>query len=356
MKTLKEPVSLKDIAEKIGVSSMTVSRVVNGTGAVKKDTRIKILNAIKQMGYRKDVFASINAQKRKGIKKKKRVTINFPIAYFHEKEFFNFFSSINIKLISELQAMKIDYSIIHADGEKEISDIDAIIDSDIVVHCGKLAQNSYKAIKELNPEARHISICFHMDDMSSIHPDDSNGGKLAAEYFHDRGHENIMCLTIKGDASNHERCASFISNMRSLNVNAKIDELSHSCKDRSREIPEIRNLLDEYFRQNRPSGIFTPNGYNTMIVYKYLMDRGFKIPGEIGLLGYDDLDFYDFIENPLSRIMFSRDAVAKTTTTIIEAILEKRIETQTISLIPVKLIDKKSVIHIDNMNIKRGEM
>lgn len=348
MKVSESPVSLKDIAERTGISSMTVSRVVNGSGSVKKDTRLKILNAIKEMGYRKDVFASINSQKRSGIKKKKHVTINFPVVYFSEKEFFNFFSSINMKIISELQAMKLDYSLVHIDGNKDISDIDTILKSDIIIHCGMRARDSYKAIKDLNPHARHLCICFYLDDVSCVHPDDMAGGKLAAKYFTDLNHENVMCFTTADDASLNERGISFLSNMHMFNPHAKVDILKYSCNKRAGMI----NILDRYFEKNRPTGIFVANGYDTMVVYKYLKDKGFKIPEDIGILGYDELEFYDFIESPLSRVVFSTEEIARAAVTQVRDILEDRLQTGIKSLIPVKLVDKKSVVDISDMNPK----
>ena len=44
-------VTQKDVAKKAGVSFITVSRVVNNEGNVKEETRIKVENAIKELGY-----------------------------------------------------------------------------------------------------------------------------------------------------------------------------------------------------------------------------------------------------------------------------------------------------------------
>lgn len=352
MVSIKEQVSLKDIAKKIGVSAMTVSRVVNGTGVVKKETRDKILDAIKQMGYRKDIFASINAGKRKGIAKKKHVAINFPTAYFSEKEFFNFFSSITMKIISELQTMKIGYSIVHIDEEKELSDIDTILNSDAIIHCGLHSKGSYQIIKEYNPRAHHIGICFHDKNISCVLPDDAKGGELAATYFHNMGHEDVMCFSIKDDPSHWERTNSFSSKMQKLNSHANVDVLSYSYNEITHKITDKRNLLDKYFKNHNPSAIFVPNGYDTMIICKYLLDKGMKIPEDIGLLGYDELEFYDFLETPLSRIVFAPEVVGKTTVALLVNILEGRLQPGIKSLISVRLVDKGSVTHADKTTIK----
>src|SRR5262245_18374060 len=53
----KKNATLSDIATTIGVAPMTVSRVVNGTGYVSKQTREKVMSAIKKMSYRRNGLA-----------------------------------------------------------------------------------------------------------------------------------------------------------------------------------------------------------------------------------------------------------------------------------------------------------
>src|SRR5205807_4132485 len=55
--TRKKKATLNDIASTIGVAPMTVSRVVNGTGYVSKETREKVLSAVREMSYRRNGVA-----------------------------------------------------------------------------------------------------------------------------------------------------------------------------------------------------------------------------------------------------------------------------------------------------------
>ncbi|HEX7714936.1 MAG TPA: LacI family DNA-binding transcriptional regulator, partial [Bacillota bacterium] len=43
--------TIYDIAAKLGVSTATVSRAINGTGRVSEETRLKVKAAIEEMGY-----------------------------------------------------------------------------------------------------------------------------------------------------------------------------------------------------------------------------------------------------------------------------------------------------------------
>src|SRR5690625_4509135 len=50
-------VTLSDVAKKVGVSAKTVSNVVNGTGWVSDAVRVRVLEAIEELGYRPNIAA-----------------------------------------------------------------------------------------------------------------------------------------------------------------------------------------------------------------------------------------------------------------------------------------------------------
>ena len=55
--TRKRKATLSDIAEAVGVATMTVSRVVSGDGYVSEETRQKVLKAVKDLNYRRNGLA-----------------------------------------------------------------------------------------------------------------------------------------------------------------------------------------------------------------------------------------------------------------------------------------------------------
>src|SRR5882672_2633396 len=56
--------TLRDVARLAGVSTMTVSRVVNNPGDVKSDTRARVESAIAQLGFVPNAVGRLLAQKR----------------------------------------------------------------------------------------------------------------------------------------------------------------------------------------------------------------------------------------------------------------------------------------------------
>lgn len=60
--------SIKDVAREAGVSIATVSRVLNDIDVVNEDTKKKVLDAIKKLGYRPNIVArSLKTQRTKTV-------------------------------------------------------------------------------------------------------------------------------------------------------------------------------------------------------------------------------------------------------------------------------------------------
>ncbi len=58
MDNMKKPIRIKDIAEKAGVSTGTVDRVIHKRGNVSKKAELKVLKVMEELGYKRNVIAS----------------------------------------------------------------------------------------------------------------------------------------------------------------------------------------------------------------------------------------------------------------------------------------------------------
>lgn len=71
-KDVRRPYTVKDVAQLAGVSTATVSRVVNGISKVSSDTKSKVLRAASILGYSPNAHASELARTKVGITRKRR--------------------------------------------------------------------------------------------------------------------------------------------------------------------------------------------------------------------------------------------------------------------------------------------
>jgi LacI family transcriptional regulator len=118
----KETITIYDVAREAGVSMATVSRVVNGNPNVKPATRKKVLNVIRQLGYRPNAVA-------RGLASKKTTTVGVVIP-----DISNHFYAELTRGIEDIAAMY-HYNIILSNSdlkkEKEISLIETLLEKQV---------------------------------------------------------------------------------------------------------------------------------------------------------------------------------------------------------------------------------
>lgn len=124
----KGAVSLRDVADKANVGAMRVSRVINNAGSIKEATRDKVLRIVKESGYQKNVFASIDSRKRSKFHGFKHVVASFANNASTQETHVDFYSAIFLILITELNKKGVQCSIIrYADLKNESGEIGLIV-------------------------------------------------------------------------------------------------------------------------------------------------------------------------------------------------------------------------------------
>jgi DNA-binding LacI/PurR family transcriptional regulator len=72
----KAPLTVRDIARLAGVSTATVSRVVNGSGTVSRKTKTNVLAAVSRLQYCPSSHAAELGRQNGGIRRKRTVCVN----------------------------------------------------------------------------------------------------------------------------------------------------------------------------------------------------------------------------------------------------------------------------------------
>ena len=181
-------VTLKDIAEKAGVSSMTVSRVMNGkTGAVSQETSERIKKIAQEMGYVPNSSAGALASR------SSRLITALLQEYDEDRNPLEdsytscFLGELALQIKKEGYDLMLHYV-------KDYSEITYSLKSWNVAGAVFIGMFD-ESIRKLQ-ENNHIPLIF-TDSYSSVRSitnvgiDDYRGGELAAEYFLENGHRNV---------------------------------------------------------------------------------------------------------------------------------------------------------------------
>lgn len=179
--------TMTDVAKAAKVSVMTVSRVLNNSGYVKKETREAIEKAIEEMGYRPNLVAKSLVTGRSNL-----------IAYVLSDISDPFYGSVckgveNICFTNGYTAL-----ICNANTPNSVHTyIDRIIDrklDGVIFHHMAVTKEEIEKLEENGIQCITVDNEILLDEVSSVDSDDYMGAVKAVRYLKQLGYRNIACV------------------------------------------------------------------------------------------------------------------------------------------------------------------
>ncbi|WP_191556942.1 LacI family DNA-binding transcriptional regulator [Metabacillus idriensis] len=290
----KMKATLKDVANLAGVSTATVSNVTNNTKFVSDDVKRKVLNAMETLNYRPNALAkSLRVQETKLI----GVLIS---------DITNPFFSKVVRGI-EYEANKNGYNILLCNTEsnavKEQEYLDILIGKRIDGLIISSSGNKEEYIKHL--ESANIPIVFLNRSpesalMKTVMTNNIRGSYLAAEHLINHGYEKISIISgPQTYSTGRDRLIGYKRAMEDYGL--PIDE--ELIKIGNFDIKSGYDLMKELINSGeRTDACFIANNSMTLGAYKYIKETNLKIGQDLAIVGYDESDWADIVEPPLSTI------------------------------------------------------
>ncbi|MDT8336510.1 MAG: LacI family DNA-binding transcriptional regulator [Candidatus Izemoplasmatales bacterium] len=294
--------NIKDVAKQAGCGIATVSRVINKSGYVKKETRDKVEAVIRELGYKPNEIARSMTRQRNNI-----VAFILPnskhfffaeLLYHVEEELFD----IGYKLMLCNSSERLEKEIQYLDMLKN-NRVDAII---------LLTNNDVE--KYLNKKLPIVSFDRYFDDVPYVASDNYMGGVLAAERLLAQGCKNIMFIgddaqgeytEVRTDVS--KRRIGFFDTLKKHNID-NIINVEYPLKNYFVTVEQFTELLGPY---TEVDGIFCISDFVAYTVIKVLESRGKRVPEDIKVIGYDGgKTFYNFGKT-ITSINQDANAIAK---------------------------------------------
>ncbi len=290
-------VTMKDIAREAGISTTTVSRALNNKDAISPSTRKRILELAKQMDYTPNAVA-------RGLKASRSATIGVVITDISDP----FFAPI-VKGI-EKAARQEDYHLILSNTDEnyqmEEEALETLIERRVDGLLITPVQTSFQDIVELKKKTiPFVLICRHFNfellvELDYVSTDDVKGALLATTHLIEKGHRRI--LFINGPtyvSSAKERLAGYKRALFEAGV--KLDE-SLIREGGIKMEDGYRITKEELEKPRRFTAIFAYSDFVALGAMKALKEANLKIPRDIALIGYDDIDIVSFLEVPLTTM------------------------------------------------------
>ncbi len=299
---VKTEMNIKELADKIGVSSATVSRVINNSGYVSDKTRQEVLEAIERYQYvPNDIARSLSTQSTHSI------GVIIPDI---ENEFFSAVISgisqmaeahgYNINFMGTNENVNSEHAFLENVGRQRLDGvIIAPVSQDDPITREKLLQIQKKGVPVVMVDRSVTGTKFE-----GVFVDSFAGSYEGIQALLQEGHRRIAIITgPETSKPGRERRKGYIKALEDAGIEIRPEyivsgdfkiEKAYRCTEQLLQLKEP------------PTAIFTSNNLTTMGCLKYLTEHKIKIGKQISILGFDDIEVLKIIKYKLSVV--ARDA------------------------------------------------
>lgn len=283
----------RDIAKIAGVSSATVSRVINKDQKVSPKTAQKVLKVIKENGYVQNAMA-------RNLRMANTKTIGYLVPDIKNPFF--------ISMLSGFQEMcfKQGYDIIFENAAEDPKKEKKALDTLLRYRVAGLLAVFVDTDNEYIESFANMGIPVVMIDRKSsgkqkndyLMIDNMHGIRQIVDYLVTLGHTDIaMVYGTKELTPGIERLNGFYEAMAKNEVPVKAEYLVPGKFTEEGGYQATKRLLA---LEKRPTAIIGANNLTTMGVYEALIDSGVRIPKEMSLVGFDDFNFATYLQPPIT--------------------------------------------------------
>ncbi|EHC9866085.1 substrate-binding domain-containing protein [Vibrio alginolyticus] len=329
--------TMKDIAKLAGVSTSTVSHVINKTRFVSEEISERVNNAAKELNYYAPSALA------RSLKVNRTKTIGMLVTTSTNP----FFGEV-VKGV-ERSCYQKGYSLIlcntEGDNERMRQSINTLLQKRVdglILMCSSL-EGERIDVFERYPDIPVVVMDWGpmLFTSDKIQDNSLRGGYLAAKYLIDCGHTEIGCITgplIKHQAQMRYEGYKRAMNEAGLEFNANwIIESDFECEGGYQAFKKMAQ------RGALPSSIFVSNDMMAMGVINAANELDIKVPDDLSIIGYDDIHIAKFMSPSLTTIHQPKYRLGQAAVeTLVRRLDDKSTEAQVVQLEPT-LVERKSV-------------
>jgi LacI family transcriptional regulator len=273
--------TIYDVAREAGVSPATVSRVLNGRVDVSPTLTARVRAAMAELDYRPNGVA-------RNLRRRATTVWGLIISDIGNP----FFTAV-VRGVEDA-ALDAGYSLMLCnsddDLEKERRYIEIALDEQlagIIVSPASEAETDLTALVERGIPVVAIDRVSARHDLDAVLADNARGARLATQELLETGCQRIACITgptrtttaaqrLEGFRQAHE--------LAGLDIDPNLVIIENFKEDGGRDGAE--RLLE---LGTPPDGLFVANNLMTVGALERILDAGVDIPGDLGVVGFDDI-------------------------------------------------------------------
>lgn len=275
---------LADIAEPLGVSTVTVSKALSGQKGVSDEMREKIIALADELGYKQPSVA-----RREEEKKSYNIGVLIHNRYFDKYDSFylQMYQSVNLKAGSKGCFTMLETISNEMEAEKTPPKLLTEQNVHGIIVIGKMADSYIELLDDvIDVPLIYIDFCDHRRKMDAVFSDNFYGAYSLTQYLVEKGHRDIAYVgTLLSTVSITDR---YLGYMKCLIENGIELREEWRIDDRYLETGKVDEINLLQLPEKMPTAFFCNCDLVGSMLVKKLESHGYKIPEDISVVGYDN--------------------------------------------------------------------
>ncbi|WP_258171132.1 LacI family DNA-binding transcriptional regulator [Paenibacillus sp. R14(2021)] len=311
--------TIKEIALRAGISKSTVSRIISGKGYYSSEARDKVLRLIEELQYKPNAVARAMVSQR---------THNIGVLLYrrhHPIASHPFYGKILDAILME--AAGLNYSVfVTTDHEMSYRSADFMMEKrvDGLILISRLQQNVIDYIKNFGVPYVMVNGSTDVDGVIHIVNQDEEGGRMVAEHLKGTGHERIFIIAgPQSHRSHYLRLSGFRTYMEQAGLPIPEASVQYASTSTFGEGYAIMNRLWGMFRAGRYTSIFATNDMIALGAMKFLLEQSVRIPEQVSVIGFDDIDFGAMFSPSLTTIRVDTEEMGTQSVRLLDKLIRQ---------------------------------
>ena len=335
-----KPVTSVDVARLAAVSQSAVSRSFTPGASVSEETRAKVLEAARMLGYRPNAIArTLSTRSSRMI----AVVVN---------QLQNLFYPLVLEMLSQ-RLQKDGYHVLLFITDNEDADelllelmryqVDGIVMASTMLS-SRLAQEIALArvpVVMFNRFSR-LGHAGHAGSISTVSSDNYGGARAAAHFLADGGHQRVAFLAGTEDSStNLDRERGLLDGLADRGLRLAARALGHYAFDRAAQA--TLSLFLQGPSDQRPDALFVASDHMAFAAVDTLRGAlGLRVPEDVSVIGFDNVPQAEWGAYRLTTVAQDAPGMIEATVRSLLSQLQANVVTSEEVLVPTRLIVRES--------------
>lgn len=335
MSNKKDYVTLKDIAQKAGVSLNTVSRALKNGYDISEETKKKIVKLAKEMGYVPDNTAVSLRSSRSNI-----IGLVLP----NNTDYFFSLLILNMQSCSQKYSYQTILSNTRRDSKSEKDSIKLLLErrvDGLIIWPSFFGTPFVDYLKKAKIPFVILGRHFSEREINEVYDDQENGAYEAVKLLFESGCTNVFFVKYKDELEEmkingiKKAYKKFNSELQRENI----IEINPLFKDNNNYFKEVKRVI-QLHEKKAPLGFLTVNNEIAIEMIPLVSSLGKKIPEDISIIAYTDTFFSKITRPPLTTISVDVSQMAEKAFLILINNINRQNKKAVKKVLPVKLIKR----------------